>query len=190
MRLLRLTALAALLTVLLGTVATCDGQPGKERRPFVEYWTGVYKDGLKIGFMHTAIRRDTFEGKEVFHKEDALSMRMRSSDSAAELNVTRNLYVDLRFELVLDTYMIKVKAPKEDSKSKDEYEEHLISVETRGGRDGATTKMICDGKVTEETCPSGSSEDADHSYEFGGRRLSIGARWIPRGFFPAHPRMA
>lgn len=165
--------MVTLLAVCISTGVMAKG--GKTNAPLesLDTWMGVYYDNAKIGYMHTTISKDTFEGKDVLKREDKLSLKGCFSGKVDQIEATRILIVDTRYNPLYESLSAgSSNSPKPDDRSG--------NIEMRHGKKDVILKMKSDkeGDKGFLTIPR-DEEDKERSrlssqYDLGAMKLVVG----------------
>ncbi len=153
----------------LGWILLCGAQAHAARKPFVDYWMGIYSGNMQIGTMHTTITSDRLDGTEVLRKDQRLCVKLREGDTnASQADLSRSTTAGSRLTPIRDQVEIHTNwRTKEESQS----EHHDVTIDMRYDQGTPHMTMVVDGKTTERTI-----DDPGEEYvaDFGGRRLAVG----------------
>ena len=160
----------AVLTLLVCLGLSCAGQAAT-RKPFVDYWVGIYRGSMQIGCLHTTISRDTLDGREVLRRDDRASFKKRDGKgSSLQVDSCLSVVVDKSFVPISEH--IEFHGTSADLATKGKPEKTDLIVDSAYDAGSCRMVMTSDGERTEQTVAV--SSKICRIDDFGGRKIAVG----------------
>lgn len=142
------------------------------RKPFVDYWVGIYKGRVQVGCIHTTLSSDKLDGNEVLRRDERICTRIREGkDGSLEMDVRWSVLVDKDFAPITvhaDVHSANVHdSPERKSEKTD------TTADLRYGVDSFQVVVLEDGKKTEHSYAI--ENKINYIVDFGGRKMVVGS---------------
>lgn len=136
-----------------------------------DYWMGIHYGNSRIGYLHTVIKHDTFEGKQVIAKQDDLVLRIKSNGETSDMKLKQTLYVGEGFMPI--AVLFEASSPDADDQN--------VKAEMRYNKDSVDMTMTVpqeDAEPVKLSNPLDNKEMAELAagvkYDLGLTKLEVG----------------
>lgn len=162
---------ALLLVLTLSVVAASDCLAGELKDLDKDYWMGIYTSGVKVGYRHDKVTRDSLNGTSVYRYEQTFSIKYKKAGIESIQAVTDTTYVDSGFYPLRTSVKLSVQETSSGSTERIDatyeltYQTTTVEIKTNANGESMTQTL---------SIPDPDGLSRYWAYRMGERKLSIG----------------
>lgn len=165
--------MVALLMVCISTGVYAKGSSTKIPFKPSDTWMGVYYKDFKIGYVHTTIHNDNYEGKDALKRVDVLALKWCYNGKIEQCEVACTLIVDKSYNPLYESVKQRDGDPSKPSRCPMEikYREKDMILSFNDGNKLLTSDFEEKDKTIERL---------SHQYDLGAMKLLVGSKFHMR----------